>query len=73
MLTLQGKYNTAKIFTDTVNTESIGQILTMLNLASLEDTVIRIMPDVHAGEGCTIGTTIALKDKVIRREYSFHK
>lgn len=65
MIELKGKYNTAKIFTDVVDTESISQVLGILNLESLKDTKIRLMPDIHAGKGCTIGTTILLKDKVI--------
>ena len=26
---------------------------------------IRVMPDVHAGKGCTIGTTMTITDKVV--------
>ena len=26
---------------------------------------IRIMPDIHAGAGCTVGTTMTITDKVI--------
>lgn len=29
------------------------------------DSKIRIMPDVHAGKGCTIGTTMTIVDKVV--------
>lgn len=29
------------------------------------DSKIRIMPDVHAGKGCTIGTTMTITDKVV--------
>ena len=65
MITLQGKYNTAKIFTDVTDPESIRQVLTILNLESLKNTRIRMMPDIHAGKGCTVGTTIHLQDKVI--------
>lgn len=65
MLTLKGKYNTAKIFTDIVDSESIAQVLTMLHLESLKDSVIRMMPDIHAGAGCTIGTTLTLQNTVI--------
>ena len=62
---VKGKYNTAKIFTDVVDEESIRQVIGVCNLQSLEGTQIRMMPDIHAGAGCTIGTTISLKDKVI--------
>lgn len=30
-----------------------------------ERSKIRIMPDVHAGKGCTIGTTMSITDKVV--------
>lgn len=65
MLELKGKYNTAKVFTDVVDQESISQVVQILNLESLKDTKIRMMPDIHAGKGCTVGTTISLHDKVI--------
>ncbi len=65
MIELKGKYNSAKIFTDVVDQESISQVMGILNLESLKDTQIRMMPDIHAGKGCTVGTTITLKDKVI--------
>lgn len=65
MIELKGKYSTAKIFTDVVDQESISQVMGILNLESLKDTQIRMMPDIHAGKGCTVGTTITLKDKVI--------
>ena len=65
MIELKGKYNTAKIFTDVVDQESISQVMTILNLESLKDAQIRMMPDIHAGKGCTVGTTITLKDRVI--------
>ena len=30
-----------------------------------EGSTIRIMPDVHAGKGCTIGTTMTIRDKAV--------
>lgn len=65
MLSLQGKYNSATIFTDIIDNESISQVMTMLNLESLKDAKIRMMPDIHAGAGCTIGTTLTLHNTVI--------
>lgn len=32
---------------------------------AFRDSKIRIMPDVHAGKGCTIGTTMTITDKVV--------
>ncbi len=65
MIELQGKYASAKVFTDTADEVSISQIREMLNQEFTSGRKIRIMPDVHAGAGCTIGTTITLTDKVV--------
>ena len=65
MIELTGKYNTAKVFTDVVEQTAISQIITMCNQHMSEGLNIRIMPDVHAGAGCTIGTTMTVKDKVV--------
>ena len=65
MLELTGKHNTAKIFTDMIDSETISQIINLLNQEFIKDSQIRIMPDCHAGAGCTIGTTMTLHDKVV--------
>lgn len=65
MIELRGKYNDCKIFTDNVDNVTIRQIIELLNQESMKESVIRIMPDTHAGKGCVIGTTMTLKDKVI--------
>lgn len=65
MIELSGKYNTAKVFTDVIEQEAISQIINMCNQKAFEDSCVRIMPDVHAGKGCTIGTTMTIKDKVV--------
>lgn len=65
MLELKGKYNTAKVFTDTIDEESISQIILLCNQEFTKDSKIRLMPDVHAGAGCTIGTTMTIADKIV--------
>ena len=65
MIELQGKYNTAKVFTDNVEQEAISQIINLLNQEFVSGSQIRIMPDTHAGAGCTIGTTMTISDKVV--------
>lgn len=62
MFELQGKNNSAKVFTDNIDQKTIGQIVNMLNEDITKNTKVRIMPDTHYGKGCTIGTTIALPD-----------
>lgn len=65
MLELNGKYNTAKIFTNLVENEAQKQIIDLCNMREFSDSKIRIMPDVHAGKGCTIGTTMTIKDSIV--------
>lgn len=65
MLELNGKYNNAKIFTDVVDQASISQVMLLLNQEFVKDSTIRLMPDVHAGAGCTVGTTMTVKDKIV--------
>lgn len=62
MIEIKGKYNTAEVFTDEIEKETHKQILEMCNLKELENSTIKIMPDCHAGKGCTIGTTIMMPD-----------
>ena len=64
MLELRGKYAEAKVFTDVVDNESISQVISLLNQPYIQDSKVRMMPDIHAGAGCTIGTTMTIRDKV---------
>ena len=65
MLEFQGKYTSAKVFTDKIEESCISQIYDFLNNEAFEGLKIRIMPDVHAGKGAVIGFTSNIKDKVI--------
>lgn len=65
MIEIEGKYNKAKIFTDNIDSLAISQIIEMLNEEFIKDSKVRIMPDVHPGKGCTIGTTMTITDKVV--------
>lgn len=65
MFDLNGKYATVRIFTDNIENEAISQIYELCNQEFVKDCKVRIMPDVHAGKGCTIGTTMEIKDKVV--------
>lgn len=62
---VSGKFNTAKIFTDVVDEASIAQVIELCNQEFCKDSKIRLMPDIHAGAGCTIGTTMTIIDKVV--------
>jgi tRNA-splicing ligase RtcB len=65
MVELRGKYNTAKVFTDNIEETAVGQIIELCNQEFVRDSKIRIMPDTHAGAGCTIGTTMTISDRVV--------
>lgn len=65
MIELQGKHGYAKVFTDVVDQASISQVIELLNQEFIEGSKIRLMPDIHAGAGCTVGTTMTIRDKVV--------
>lgn len=54
-----------KIFAKTIESEALSQIEAMANCTAYRDCTIRVMPDCHAGKGCTVGTVISIKDMVI--------
>ena len=65
MREVAGEYNTAKIFTDVVDDASIAQVKELCDQEFCTGSRIRLMPDIHAGAGCTVGTTMTIKDKVV--------
>jgi RNA-splicing ligase RtcB len=65
MIEIKGKYNMAKVFTDNVENEAVVQITELCNQEFAKESIIRIMPDTHAGAGCTIGTTMTITDKIV--------
>ena len=65
MLELQGKYNTAKVFTDNAEPSAIQQVTHLLDQAFIVGSKIRVMPDTHAGMGCPIGMTMTITDKIV--------
>ena len=65
MLEVSGKYNSAKIFTDVVDQASIAQVILLCSQEFAQGSRIRMMPDIHAGAGCTVGTTMTIRDKVV--------
>ncbi|MFQ9893518.1 MAG: RtcB family protein [Emergencia sp.] len=65
MFEIKGKVNTAICYAKIVEPEAIEQIRRMCDCEFTAGSRIRIMPDVHAGAGCTIGTTMTVIDKVV--------
>ena len=65
MFEIKGKVNTALCYAKVVEDEAIEQIRRMCDYEFTEGCKIRIMPDVHSGKGCTIGTTMTIVDKAV--------
>lgn len=65
MIPVNGKYNCAYIYSDEIDETSLSQIIELCNQEFVKNSKIRMMPDVHAGMGCTVGTTMTIKDKVV--------
>jgi RNA-splicing ligase RtcB len=65
MLTITGENNSAILYTDTIESSAEGQIKKLLDQKFVGGSTIRIMPDVHAGEGCAIGTTMTICNCVV--------
>ena len=62
---IKGQVNTAICFARIIEDEAVEQIRRMCDYEITAGSRIRIMPDVHAGKGCTIGTTMTIRDKVV--------
>ncbi|MBR1730399.1 MAG: RtcB family protein [Selenomonadaceae bacterium] len=62
---IKGKFNTAIAYAKVIEDEAIEQLRRMCNYEFTAGSKIRIMPDVHVGAGCTIGTTMTVTDKVV--------
>ena len=62
MISIQGRYNTAICYCDEMDDTARQQIQEMCDARIFAGSRIRIMPDVHAGTGCTIGTTMTVGD-----------
>lgn len=64
MFDIIGKFNSATVYAKSVDSESYAQVLAMCNIEELKDSSIKMMPDMHAAEGCTVGTSITVTDKI---------
>lgn len=65
MKVIQGKYTSATVFTDDIDTPAIQQIQMICDQPWAANAKIRIMPDVHAGKGCVIGFSANLGDYAV--------
>lgn len=65
MVKIEGLYNTALCYTPELEDVARTQIQSVCDQKEFAGCKIRIMPDVHAGKGCTIGTTMTIQDKIV--------
>jgi RNA-splicing ligase RtcB len=65
MIEIKGQYSEAKVFTDNIEESAQRQVKNLCDQEFTQDLLIRIMPDVHTGYGCPIGTTMTIKDKIV--------
>ena len=65
MLEIKGKISSAICYASIIEPKAIDQIRRMCDYEFTRGSKIRIMPDVHAGKGCTIGTTMTVVDKAV--------
>lgn len=56
--------NPVKVFAKTFENEAWQQVKKLSNYEPYLNSKIRIMPDAHAGKGCTVGTTMTLDGAV---------
>lgn len=54
-----------KIFASIIDDKTREQINEISNSEAYKECTIRVMPDCHSGKGCTIGSVIQYKDKII--------
>ena len=65
MITIRNKLGIETlVFAETFEQEAYDQVKRLCNHDAYAREKIRVMPDVHAGKGCTIGTTMTISDKV---------
>ena len=65
MIEIRGERNTAICYAKEIEELAEEQIERMCDYEFTDGSKIRIMPDVHAGKGCTIGTTMTVVDKAV--------
>jgi len=65
MIKLSGKYNNAIAYASQLDESSAAQIQRLLDQSFVSGSIVRFMPDVHAGAGCTIGTTMTIQNKIV--------
>ena len=63
MFEIRGRYNTAIVYAERTDQDSVAQVMAMCNTPYLAESRIRMMPDMHAAEGCTVGTSMTITNR----------
>jgi tRNA-splicing ligase RtcB len=69
LILIKGQFNEAKVFTSELEETARAQIQNLVNQSFVKGSKIRVMPDVHAGAGSTIGTTMTIKSYFISASF----
>ena len=64
MITIKSNYNTAIVYADSLDSGAEGLIRALCGNPLSQGSTIRVMPDVHSGKGCAVGTTMTIHDCV---------
>lgn len=59
---VRGKYVQAQIFTDNIEDAALQQVQILTDMPFMDGEQLRLMPDVHAGKGCTVGTVMTINN-----------
>ena len=65
MIEIKGQYAQALVYSDQLEAGARNQIEKLLDQPFAAGERIRMMPDVHAGAGCVIGTTMTIHGKIV--------
>ena len=65
MFEIKGTHATATCYATQIEETAIEQIRAMCDQPFTDGAHVCIMPDAHAGKGCTIGTTMHVTDKAV--------
>ena len=65
MIEIYGLHNKAVCYCSELEKAAEEQIRAVCDREEFSRSRIRIMPDVHSGTGCTIGTTMTITDKIV--------
>jgi RNA-splicing ligase RtcB len=65
MFNIYGKYTGATVYSDICDSEATSQIYGLCNHPIFEGASVKIMPDVHSGVGCTVGTTVKMRRRAV--------